>query len=272
MNSKETKSYLIKENFVPSKKMGQNFLIDNNIKNKIVDVSDAKQGDTILEIGPGLGAITQIILERGFNLLCVELDKRLAEHLTNKFSSNNNFELVNDDILKYDISKKLDEKETHVIANLPYSISSKIIFNLIKIKNIKSIVIMVQKELALRVIAKVGSKDYGSLAVISSLFFESTLEFDVSPKNFIPEPAVNSSILKLKRKSIDFSIDYEDFYKFLKILFAKKRKTLVNNLISNYEKEIILKNLDKLEIDNNIRAEKLNPKTIHNLFLLFKES
>lgn len=271
----EIKTYLKEQSFVASKKMGQNFLSNFEIKKRIVDATDARKNDLIIEIGPGLGAITEIILQKNYQLLAIELDKRLHAYLIERYSDFKNFKIINNDFLKLDLNHILfnmgwnNFDQIHVIANLPYSISSKIIIKLLKFEKIQSAVVMVQKEMAQRICSKPKTKDYNSLTVLVGLLFEVKTLFDVGPKNFIPAPKVNSSVIKLTRKEATIHGDeLSDLSKFLRNCFLAKRKTLFNNLISICSKDEILKALKTLKLIPTVRAEELAPDVFYQLYKL----
>ena len=274
MQKADIKKYIKEKSFVASKKMGQNFLVNLDIKKRIVEAAEVKKNSLVLEIGPGLGAITEIILEKGYELLAIELDKRLYAHLKEKYENNARFHIVNDDFLTLNLIKLIYGSnlkpfdEICVIANLPYSISSKIILKFIHLPLIKEAIIMVQKEMAERICAKVNTKDYNALTALVSLFYETKILFAVGPKNFIPQPKVDSSVLKLVRKP--FVMDEKEQKKlveFFRLAFQNKRKTLINNLTSVYKKEAVLLTLKKFQLDLKVRAEALPSSVLYDLFL-----
>lgn len=267
----DIKKFMQEYGFVPSKKMGQNFLYNKDIQEKIISYSKIYNEDCILEIGPGLGAITKLLVKHAKKVVSIELDKRLYDYLKNNVNSDN-FILYNNDILKTDINKVVKENSltnVKVVANLPYSISSKIIIELLKIKEIKDIYILVQKEMAQRINAKVGTKDYNSFTVLLSLYFDIKNLFNVTPDNFIPRPNVDSSFIHLKRK--DNNPDFEKISSWLKLCFSSKRKTILNNLSSVYKKEDIIKKLELMGINVNIRSEALSKEQLINIYDKFKD-
>lgn len=267
MNKKETINFLKKENFFPSKKMGQNFLLCNQTKKRIVEVSRIKENDFVLEIGPGLGAITSELIKKTNNLFLVELDKRLYAFLKEKYHDVENLKIVNDDILTIDLNdlfKDINSNDIKIVANLPYSISSKIILKLLNINKIKQITIMVQKEMADRLAAVVGSKEYNGFTALLSLVSNVKQEFLVDKSLFYPEPNIQSVVITI---SINKHFDnFDQIGKFFRLCFNSKRKSIVNNLISNYKKEEILKVLDEMSIDRMIRTERLSPNKLLYLF------
>ncbi len=251
--------------------MGQNFLLCNETKKHIVDVSKINQEDVVLEIGPGLGAITSEIMKKTKNLYLIELDKRLFAFLKEKYHNVENLIIINDDILRIDLSdlfKKIDSDNIKIVANLPYSISSKIILKLLSINKVKQITIMVQKEMADRISADVGSKKYNGFTALLSLVSDVKQEFSVDKSLFYPEPNVQSVVITI---SINKHLDnFIEISKFFRVCFQSKRKSLVNNLLSNYKKEIIIQVLDELGIDKMIRAERLTPNQLVELLKKLK--
>ncbi|MDE5651821.1 MAG: 16S rRNA (adenine(1518)-N(6)/adenine(1519)-N(6))-dimethyltransferase RsmA, partial [Ureaplasma sp.] len=196
-------------------------------------------------------------------------------YLKEKFSSNNNFSLFNDDALKLDWNIFLSnypDKKFKLIANLPYSISSALVLKLINYPQINLAIVMVQKEFAQRMSAKVGSKHYNMFSVSSQLFFDTKILFDVSPNNFKPAPKVLSSVIEIKRKeNIDLNNLNNKFNNFLRVCFSNRRKTLLNNLLKNFSKDKILESFATLNIQTNIRAQEISPDTFVNLFNYFYE-
>lgn len=262
MKNNSTFQYLNTNNFVASKKMGQNFLINNDIKNKIVKKADLHPNDLVIEIGPGLGAISEIILKTNY-LIAIELDKRLADHLSQTFINDKKFHIINCDFLQFDLNsiiannpfnKKFDR--VIVIANLPYSISSLIIAKLIKLKSINYAIIMVQKEMALRLCAKLNSKNYNAFSIWTQQFADLEFLFDVGPNNFVPKPKVQSSVVKINflNRNDDCNF-YKEFKTFLNNAFSQKRKTIFNNLKQFYPIDKISLILNELNIDFNQRPQ-----------------
>lgn len=265
MNIKNINNFLQDQKFVASKKMGQNFLINPNIKKKIVDAANLGAKEVVLEIGPGVGAITSILLTHKIKLIAFELDKRLVEILKDKFGNYNNFNLYNVDALKIDwdeIIQQYSNQPIKLVANLPYSISSLLVLKILKSTSIKEAVIMVQKEMAERIVAKTRTHEYNMFSALVQLFFSVEKLFYVDPSNFSPKPKVQSCVIKLAKLDSNnlYSFnDFEQIEKFLKLAFSNKRKTLVNNLSAIYTKEKILNVLSKTEFPSTVRAEEIKP-------------
>lgn len=267
MSVKEVSNFLKDKQFRPSKKLGQNFLINPQIKQRIVNAANLQPKDIVLEIGPGVGAITSILLTHKIKLIVIEVDKRLAEMLTTKLKTYNNFTLYNIDALKVDWDKILFEytqsSDVKLVANLPYSISSLLVLKIIRSQLISQATIMVQKEMADRLCAKVGTHAYNMLTILVQLFLDVQKLFDVDPSNFSPKPKVQSCVIQLTKKQpvsdlYDIS-DFEVIDNFLHLAFSNKRKTLVNNLIAQYDKSKILNVLQQTQLPSMVRAEQINP-------------
>lgn len=267
MSVKEVNNFLKDKQFRPSKKLGQNFLINPQIKQRIVNAANLQPKDIVLEIGPGVGAITSILLTHKIKLIAIEVDKRLAELLTTKLKTYNNFTLYNIDALKVDWDKILFEytqsSDVKLVANLPYSISSLLVLKIIRSQLISQATIMVQKEMADRLCAKVGTHAYNMFTILVQLFLDVQKLFDVDPSNFSPKPKVQSCVIQLTKKQpvsdlYDIS-DFEVIDNFLHLAFSNKRKTLVNNLIAQYDKSKILNVLQQIQLPSMIRAEQISP-------------
>lgn len=267
MSVKEVSNFLKDKQFRPSKKLGQNFLINPQIKQRIVNAANLQPKDIVLEIGPGVGAITSILLTHKIKLITIEVDKRLAEILTTKLKTYNNFTLYNIDALKVDWDKILFEytqsSDVKLVANLPYSISSLLVLKIIRSQLISQATIMVQKEMADRLCAKVGTHAYNMFTILVQLFLDVQKLFDVDPSNFSPKPKVQSCVIQLTKKQpvsdiYDIS-DFEVIDNFLHLAFSNKRKTLVNNLIAQYDKSKILNVLQQIQLPSMIRAEQISP-------------
>lgn len=262
MTNNKYKKFLEENKFLPSKKMGQNFLINESIKKKIVDLLDVKKEDNIIEIGPGLGALTKYLIQISKKITLIELDKRLVEFLKNNFKD---IKIYNDDILKFDFNL-LDQNQYKVISNLPYSVSSKVIIKILKEEKINFAVFMLQKEMVDRMIAKCGTKKYNNFSVLVSLFCKIEKKIDVSPNSFFPAPEVTSTVISLtKNKDLNFK-EFKKIEKFLQNCFSQKRKTIFNNLKNFYDKNKILKILEDQKIDKNTRPEEIEPEIFKRIY------
>jgi 16S rRNA (adenine1518-N6/adenine1519-N6)-dimethyltransferase len=244
--------------------MGQNFLIDENIAQKIIDLVHIDEHDAVIEIGPGGGILTKFIVLYNKPLVVVELDKRLAEALTKQFKDHKHFMLINNDVLKVNLEEITKPYASPILlSNLPYSISSPMMLHFIKQNKIKIFVCMLQKEMADRVSAMPGTKSYNALSALIQWHASVAKMMDVSPNSFDPPPAVNSCVVEIQRNNRVFN---EKFAKFLKICFAFKRKTLVNNLKHHFLLGSITNSLNAMHKNINVRAEELSPTELFNLY------
>ena len=271
MNLLEETNYIMKKNNLFAKKsLGQNFLIDENIVESIVEKAGITKKDIVIEIGPGLGTLTKYLLEKAYKVICIELDERMINILKDRFSLYNNFELINDDVLKVDLHELIKKNKTEnidnikVVANLPYYITTPIIMKLLEDKlDIESITVMVQKEVAERLVAIPGEKETGSITYSINYYTNPEMLMIVPNNSFIPEPEVTSAVIKLnvlEKPRIEVK-DEEKFFKIIKQAFMQKRKTLVNALVNGETfktKEEAETVLNTLGIDIKIRGEKLS--------------
>ena len=235
------------------KKLGQHFLTDQNIVNKLVKYIDPRQDDCIVEIGPGDGAMTKTIINKIKKIILIEKDSDLIDVLNKVISESPNSELINIDILKYDLTSI--QNSIRVIGNLPYNISTEIIFKMCHSYNISDIHFMLQKEVVDRIVARENSKIYGRLSVMSQAYFEVKKLFDISNNVFSPKPKVKSSFIKLlPRKNVFDNKDHEDaFYRIVKCSFEGRRKMIKKSLglfLNNQD-------FDTLKIKPELRAENL---------------
>lgn len=264
---KVMKDILAKYRFRFSKRLGQNFLIDGNILDKICDGIELGKDDEVIEIGPGIGTLTQSLAERARKVVAIEIDKKLIPILGDTLSNYDNVEVINGDVLKLDLNNLIEEKfqnkKVKLAANLPYYITTPIIMKLLEDKvNLESIIVMVQKEVAERIQASPGTKAYGSLSIAVQYYSDPEI-VTIVPKNvFIPRPNVDSAVIRLNvydEPKVKVK-DEELFFKVVKGAFAHRRKTLINSLSSfgiGVNKDQIKEMLNILDIKENIRGEKL---------------
>lgn len=263
---KYVKEILSKYGFEFSKSLGQNFLIDGNIVRKIAEKANITGEDYILEIGPGIGTLTEELAIRAKKVVAIELDKNLMPILDETLGEYKNVEIINGDVLKVDlkriIEEKLDNGPVKVVANLPYYVTTPIITKLLESNlNLDSIIVMVQKEVAERMKAKPGSKDYGSLSVYVNFFSIPEIIIHVPKTVFMPQPKVDSAVIKLDIKKNLPDIDRDKFFRVIRAAFSKRRKTLLNSLSSygfDIDKETIRETLENININPEIRAENLS--------------
>ncbi|CAK7087244.1 16S rRNA (adenine(1518)-N(6)/adenine(1519)-N(6))-dimethyltransferase RsmA [Tissierella sp.] len=263
---KYVKEILERYGFKFSKSLGQNFLIDGNIVRKIVDEGDITSEDYIIEIGPGMGTLTEELALRAKKVVAIEIDDTLLPILDETLGKYDNVEIIHGDVLKIDIEKLIEEKlsgsPVKVVANLPYYVTTPIIAKLIEDNlNLQSIIVMVQKEVAERMEAGPGGKEYGSLSVFVNFYSKPEIVVKVPKTVFMPQPKIDSAVIKLEIKKELPDVDKDKFFKIVKAAFSKRRKTILNSLSTygfNIEKETIKEALEKLNINVNTRAENLS--------------
>lgn len=285
----ETKFIMKKYGISANKSLGQNFLINDEVVTKIVERAEISKEDLVIEIGPGLGTLTKELLEHAGKVIAIELDKRMIEILTDRFRLYDNFELINEDVLKVDLNNIIKQnltencqnsnnqplisniKNAKIVANLPYYITTPIIMKLLEEKlPIESITVMIQKEVADRLTEKPGGKNSGAITYSVYYYAEAKEVLKVMPNSFIPEPAVESKVIKLnirEKNAVDVK-DEQLMFKMIKYAFMQRRKTLVNALeksdIFKSKKEII-EILEKLGINEKIRGEALSLEDYANI-------
>lgn len=260
------KEIINKYGFSFSKSLGQNFLIDGNIVRKICEEGNIDSTDNVLEIGPGIGTLTEELGIRAKKVVAVELDRNLLPILDDTLSQYENIEIVHGDILKIDLPKlfreKFDGRSIKIVANLPYYITTPIITRLLEEEiDIDSILVMVQKEVAERMSASPGNKDYGSLSVFVNYYTEAEIVLNVPKTVFMPKPNVDSAVIRLKVRDEKIQLkDKEIFFKTVKASFSQRRKTILNSLSAGLgmEKEELKDILLKCDVDPRQRAENLN--------------
>ena len=263
-NPRVTIDAIKKYNFTFQKKFGQNFLIDDHVISKIIAAAEITKEDTVLEIGPGMGNLTQHLAENAGKVYAVEIDKKLIPILHETLSSYENVEIIEGDILKTDISALTEGRKLKIVANLPYYITTPIIMSLLEGHvPAESITVMVQKEVAERMAAGPGTKDYGALSLAVQYYSEPYLAANVPPNCFIPRPAVGSAVIRMKiHEEPPVQVKDEKFmFKLIKASFGERRKTLQNGIYNfpelDISKEAVADALNKVGLDERIRGEKL---------------
>jgi len=250
------KSLLREKNIFLSKSRGQNFLIDRNIAQKIV--SSIPENQTILEVGPGLGALTFLLIEN-HRVYAVEIDKKIYTELKNHIE-NKNLILINGDFLKFNLSK-IPEKRLYFVSNLPYSISGEALKKFIDEEMLNEGILMLQKEFVEKMLATFSTENYCVMSIITYFFLEIEKLFDVSKNCFFPAPEVDSTVIRIKKKKSRYN--HKEFGNFLKKAFSQRRKTILNNLKNlNISPEV----LEKLEIPESTRPENIHPEKWAILF------
>ena len=275
-NPTELKALLARHGFAFSKTLGQNFLIDEDVLDKIVIGAGIDKNDYVLEIGPGAGTLTRRLAQTGAKCVAVEIDKSLLPILADSMAEFDNFCLINSDILKIDLKTlcedKFDGNPFHVVANLPYYITTPIVMKLLEERlPVKSMTLMVQKEVAERMCATCGGKEYGALSVAISYYCNAEIVCRAEPHCFIPQPKVTSTVFRLvvgERPNVIVKNE-KFFFALVKSAFGQRRKTLVNALSKSpyvtLEKTSIIEALKSMKLDENIRGEKLSPEKFAEL-------
>jgi len=247
------------ELYKPKKFLGQNFLVDENLAKKIVASLDIKQNDTVIEIGPGQGVLTKYLSKLTENLIAVEIDRSIYQKLSEEYKSK--IKVVHKDFLKIDFNTDLGspkEKKLKIIGNIPYNITTEILFKLYDLTTqLESAVLMMQKEVAQRLIAKPNSKDYGILAIQTQVHSSPKILFDVPPTAFFPKPRVYSSIVKFDFTNTIYQITDKNIFKALvKASFGQRRKTMKNSLKKYFEENGFL--FEGLDFNFSRRAESVS--------------
>ena len=267
----KTKFIMKKYGISANKSLGQNFLINEDVVNSIVESSKINKEDLVIEIGPGLGTLTEYLLEKAGRVVAIELDTRMIKILNERFFMYDNFNVLNQDVLKVDLASLIkDEKEKYnlknakIVANLPYYITTPIIMKLLEEElDIESITVMIQKEVADRLISIPGEKLSGAITYSVYYYAESESIMLVENNSFIPEPEVQSEVIKLnirKEPAIDLK-DKELFFKLIKVAFSQRRKTLMNAFVNGgifKDKNECKAVFEKLGFDVNVRGENLS--------------
>ena len=272
----ETKMIMKRYNLDFKKKFGQNFLTSEEILKEIISKARISKDDIILEIGPGIGTLTSKLLETGAEVISVEVDLELIRPLKERFFMYNNFTIISADILKIDIyseivkileskGKTLNDKKIKVVANIPYYITTPIMFKLLESRNIVSeIYIMVQKEVAERICAKIGKKESSSITYMVSYYTEYLWDIYVDKTKFVPSPKVDSKVIALKFREKPYpEVKNEELYfEIIRSAFLHRRKTFLNSISASnkIDKKIISNIMEELGIDLRIRAEKITDK------------
>ena len=278
----ETKFIMKKYNIKANKDLGQNFLIDNNVIQDIVDGAEIEKDDLVIEIGPGIGSMTSYLLEKAKKVICIELDKKMIKILNDRFIAYNNLELINEDILKIDLDKiikeekqKIEIKNVKVVANLPYYITTPIVMKLVENNlDIYSITIMIQKEVADRLIEIPSGKNTGAITYTIYYYCESKKIREVLNTSFLPMPDVVSEVINLKLRknpAVDV-VDKRVLFNLIKSSFMQRRKTLLNALLNAgafKTKEEGIETLKMLNFRVDIRAEKLSLEDFAKIANLF---
>ena len=272
MTKEQVKKILEQNDTIVKKQYGQNFLLDDNILKNIVKSAELKKDTNVIEIGPGLGFLTNYLQQATTNVLCYEIDEQMVEHLN---ELNYNISIINDDFLKRNLNKDFknifdNSNNITLVANLPYYITTPILLKVLEeTTRIDKMIVMMQTEVAKRLCGKPSTKDYNALSVLIQYFTNPRIIFNVSPKSFFPEPNVESSVVMIEKKEEPLlevkNLDF--FLKFNRNIFSQRRKTLYNNIQKayNYDKELIKKIIKENNLDESVRSEELDVSQIVKL-------
>lgn len=263
------KKVMLDQNFRTKKKFGQNFLMDENVLNNIVDAADINKNDLVIEIGPGIGTLSQKILERAYSAILIEIDEKLIPILNDTLKEYSNFRILNEDIMKLDLNSLFSEGEKNlnikIVANLPYYITTPVLTKLMKSHlDYESITVMIQKEVADRLIAKKGNKDYGAITLLVNFYTDPKIIEFVTKDKFFPRPKVDSAVVDLKKKETKLpeGLTENMLFTVIRAAFLHRRKTLYNGLLNckklNLSKDKIKLAISKSGWEDGIRGEKLS--------------
>ena len=271
--TKRTNEILKRYNIRAKKGYGQNFLIDENILKKIIESSGITKDDGVIEIGPGIGALTEHLLINSKKVMAYEIDDDMINILNQELNKYPNLKIVNEDFLKVnslDLDYFSDCKRIIVVSNLPYYITTPIISKLLlEFEDIGEMYLMVQKEVGKRLSGKPSTKDYNALSVFMEYKSDTRIEFNVPRNCFIPAPNVESVVISVKRVKSNLGVNNEShFLKFVQAIFNQKRKTLINNMTSSYSfsKDEIKEFLNRLNHSESVRSEELSLNQIYELY------
>lgn len=274
-NINNTKYLLDKYKLTAKISLGQNFLVDEKVIDKIVANMDESDDLAIIEIGPGLGALTEKLLLKCKKLVCIEIDKNMVEILSDTIQDEK-FTLIHEDILKFDLEGLVTElksqyRDIYLIANLPYYITSDILISVFKLETmIDQIMVMVQTEFGERLVSKHNTKEYRPLTVVSKTLYKSKMSFNISKNVFYPKPKITSSIVKMNLKEHSIT-NKEKYIEFVELCFTQKRKTLYNNLKTSLDADLVLEILMEAKIEENMRPAQLDIADYIRLFEVYDE-
>lgn len=264
--TEKTKPQTQNTNINFKKSLGQNFIFDKNLLNAIAADGMVTKQDTVLEIGAGAGTLTQVLCQKAKKVISFEIDKSLSVYLEQLVNQNDNLQIFYKDFMQVDLAA-LNLTQARVVANIPYYITTPIIFKLAEFKNMfKSVLVLIQKEVAMRFCAQPNSKDYGVTSVCLQAIFDVSMPRIVKKENFTPAPKVDSALCLLVPHN-KFYVDFKTFSAFVAQAFAMRRKTLLNNLKQKFEKENLILNLKNLGYKENVRPEEI---AVEDFVLLFK--
>jgi 16S rRNA (adenine1518-N6/adenine1519-N6)-dimethyltransferase len=271
-NISVVKDILSRHGFTFSKSLGQNFIVNPSVCPRIAEEGGASSGTGVIEIGTGVGVLTAELAKRADKVVAIEIDDRLIPVLSETLSDFDNVKIINEDVLKVDLNKVIEEEfsgmDVYVCANLPYYITSPIIMSLLESRlNIKAITVMVQKEAATRLTAELGTRDVGAVTVAVRYYSEPRLLFNVSRGSFMPSPNVDSAVIRLDIKNEQKVDDEKYFFKVVRAAFSQRRKTLSNSLSSglSMDKKVITEAIKSAGLSESVRPEQLSMEDFINI-------
>ncbi|MBQ5314624.1 MAG: 16S rRNA (adenine(1518)-N(6)/adenine(1519)-N(6))-dimethyltransferase RsmA [Oscillospiraceae bacterium] len=271
-NISVVKDILSRHGFTFSKSLGQNFIVNPSVCPRIAEEGGASSGTGVIEIGTGVGVLTAELAKRADKVVAIEIDDRLIPVLSETLSDFDNVKIINEDVLKVDLDKVIEEEfqgmDVYVCANLPYYITSPIIMSLLESRlNIRAITVMVQKEAATRLTAELGTRDVGAVTVAVRYYSEPKLLFNVSRGSFMPSPNVDSAVIRLDIKNEKKVDDEKHFFKVVRAAFSQRRKTLSNSLSSglSMDKKVITEAIKSVGLPESIRPEQLSMEDFINI-------
>ena len=271
-NISVVKDILSRHGFTFSKSLGQNFIVNPSVCPRIAEEGGASSGTGVIEIGTGVGVLTAELAKRADKVVAIEIDDRLIPVLSETLSDFDNVKIINEDVLKVDLNKVIEEEfqgmDVYVCANLPYYITSPIIMSLLESRlNIRAITVMVQKEAATRLTAELGTRDVGAVTVAVRYYSEPKLLFNVSRGSFMPSPNVDSAVIRLDIKNEKKVDDEKHFFKVVRAAFSQRRKTLPNSLSSglSMDKKVIIEAIKSAGLSESIRPEQLSMEDFINI-------
>ncbi len=271
-NISVVKDILSRHGFTFSKSLGQNFIVNPSVCPRIAEEGGAASGTGVIEIGTGVGVLTAELAKRADKVVAIEIDDRLIPVLSETLSDFDNVKIINEDVLKVDLNKVIEEEfsgmDVYVCANLPYYITSPIIMSLLESRlNIRAITVMVQKEAATRLTAELGTRDVGAVTVAVRYYSEPRLLFNVSRGSFMPSPNVDSAVIRLDIKNEQKVNDEKHFFKVVRAAFSQRRKTLSNSLSSglSMDKKVITEAIKSAGLPESVRPEQLSMEDFINI-------
>ena len=275
-----TRKILAQNEMFAKKQYGQNFLVNKQVLEKIISLSNLNKETAVIEVGPGLGALTEFLAINAGKVLCYEIDANMISILKSTLINYNNVEIMQQDILDANILDDIKEHLTDfdrvvVVANLPYYITTPIIMKFLQETNISEFTLMVQKEVGQRLSGKPKTKEYNALSVLMNYTGETTIDYKVPKNSFLPEPKVESVVLRINKKKNDYAlINESNFFSFIRHMFSQRRKTLLNNLLGKtpLNKDEIVDLLMALNLNPSVRAEELDLDSIIKLYKVIYEN